>query len=137
MTNATNTPIDRRAAVAALASLPTFALPQPASASPTAMLAAIACHRSAALAFREACRRTDQVAAEQEGREVAEADSVAYDAADAAEALARDEAFATPILTAGDLHILVTWAAEFQDDWPLEVGPRLLNALRVSALLTS
>jgi hypothetical protein len=99
--NARTMPIDRRAALAALASGAALALPAPAQAcAPSgAILAAIACQRAALGAFQDACARADDVAALDEGRDVSEADLAAHEAADAAEGAAMDAVFALPIRT--------------------------------------
>jgi hypothetical protein len=75
----------------------------PATASPAVAIdpifALIERHRLAWTRFSETCNLTDNVKAEQEGREVTAADELAYETANAAEEASLDELMNTPPVT--------------------------------------
>ena len=85
------------------------ALPAMASAAVATdpIFALIERHRPPGRVWAEACNLTDEVQAEEEGREVTEADELAYDTANAAEQALFDELMDTPpVTTAGAAAIL-------------------------------
>jgi hypothetical protein len=96
--------ISRRALAAGLALAPVAGLPALAGAAQQAdpILAAIERHNEAWRSFEAVCQLTDNVLAEQEGREVTQEDEAAYDVARDIEESLMDDLLATvPTTKAG------------------------------------
>ncbi len=132
---------NRRAALGALAGLPALAL----VTAPAAALAkgfdpihaAIERHKQALAAFTEAIKRTDSVAARNEGREVTEAEEAAEEATSAAEQDALDALLDTEPTTPKGLRALVSYVLRIERDLLSEDTPayRCLEAVLNSPLL--
>jgi len=79
------------------------------------IFAAIDRHKTAWRAFSDACGLTDEVLAEEEGREVTEADEAAHEAAEEAERDAFYEAIGMAPVTAAGMRALLEYAIELED----------------------
>ena len=138
----------RRDALGALASLPALALAAvPAAAfALTAAVdiadpihAAIERHKQALAAFTEAIKRTDGVAARNEGREVTETEEAAEEATSATEQEAVGALLDTQPTTTKGLRALVSYVLEIERDLLSEDTPayRCLEAILNSPLLAA
>jgi hypothetical protein len=107
----------------------------PAVASPAAaidpILALIERHKLAWARFSKTCDPTDEVRAENEGREVSAADELAYDTAKAEEQALLDELMDTPPVTAAGAVAILHYLIKLNDGgWSTDVAPYLSTLLR-------
>jgi len=96
------------------------------------IFAAIERHKTAWRAFSDACGLTDEVLAEEEGREVTEADEAAHNAAEEAERDAFYEAIGMAPVTVAGMRALLEYAIELEDGggevlW-IDLGATLLKS---------
>jgi hypothetical protein len=123
----------RRAALGALASLTALAIPAAAMVAPAdPIFAAIEKHRLALAAFAAASNLTDDVKAEQEGREVTEADWTADDAALKAEGVALEELATTVPLTSAGARAMLEYCASSDAVDFTEYSAKIMRTLRRS-----
>ncbi|MGJ0535561.1 hypothetical protein [Methylocystis sp.] len=106
----------RRAVVAGLAAAPVAGLPAiaseiPADADP--IFAALERHKAAERAFIRTCDLTDEARAEQEGREVTEADEAAWDSAREVEEAALQALIDTAPTSKAGARAAIDWLADY------------------------
>jgi hypothetical protein len=128
---------NRRAVLGAVlvAGAATAAIALPAMASPAVatdpILALIERHKLAWARFSDTCNLTDEVRAKEEGREVTEADELAYDTANAAEKAMMAELMDTPPVTAAGAVAILHYLIKLNDGgWGTDVAPYLSTLLR-------
>jgi hypothetical protein len=103
---------------------------------PDPIFAAIERHREAIAAFESACRRTDNVTAQQQGRRVTRADERAYNAAHRREVKAMSELQSTTPLTVEGARAAMQYLIDF-DAPDSSASGKFLPALMKSALLAA
>jgi len=136
-------PLSRRAALAgALRAVPALAgaaavagVSMASAANPDPIFAAIERHKKAWRVFSDCCDLTDNVAAENEGRIVTEADEAAYEAANDAEYEARDVLFQTPAETVAGVRAFIEHYIEYDAGCMDEVTAAFLESLLESPVL--
>jgi hypothetical protein len=129
----------RRLFLAAGSAAAVFATVKIAAAESVAVdpiFAAVDRHREAWRAFDAACSRTDNVVAEQEGRDVTDADEAAYDAANQSEVEAFDAFITLPPATVPGVRAAMTYFIEFETDLIPHAGERFVAALLKSPVLS-
>ena len=131
--SATALPKSRRAALSLFAAAPAVAILGGAaiasSAGPDPVFSAIERHKEAHRAFEEAIRRTDEVAAEQQGREITQAERDADAAASAAESEALDALLELPPVTAAGMRAVLEHVSSLDDGYYLDaLAPTLLRS---------
>ena len=109
--------------------------PSPWALSATRSSRRFARHREAWRAFDADCIRTDNVVAEQEGREVTEADEAAWSAANQFEEDAFDALVTLPPVTVAGMRAAIEYFAEFESDCIPGSTEKFLSALLKSPLL--
>ncbi len=118
----------RRAMLAGLAAAPVAAIDDP-------IFAAIDRHKDAWRSFLPACNLTDEVLAEQQGREVTEADEAVYEAAGDAEIEALEALIETPPTTKAGARAAIEWLLEYNRGCaPRDVGRFAVTLLRSPVL---
>ena len=133
---ATGLPNSRRAVLGAIlagsAATAAAALPAMASAAVATdpIFALIERHKLAWARFGETCNLTDEVQAEEEGREVTEADELAYDTANAAEQALFDELMDTPPVTTAGAAAILRYLIRLDDGGTDGVASYLSTLLR-------
>jgi hypothetical protein len=136
--NAQATPIDRRLFLAAGSAAAVFAalrIAPAAEADP--VLAAIECHKIAADRHEAACGLTDEVAAEQAGREITIANEAEYSAATDAEAAALFAMLSAPPRTAAGARAQIEYVLSFGFGLTEEALLTFLEALLRSQLMAA
>jgi hypothetical protein len=99
------------------------------------IFAAIERHKEAWRAFDTACSRTDNVVAEEEGREVTEADEAAWSASNAFEEEVFEALVTLPPETVAGMRAVIEYFVDFELDI-IQGGPaKFLSALLQSPLL--
>jgi hypothetical protein len=121
------------ASASALAVTPVAAIAAGLEVDP--IFAAIKRHNAAWKAFGDTCSRTDNVVAENEGREVTEADEAAWSAANEAEEDAFEALITLPPVTMPGLRAAVHYFIEFETACVPGATDRFLTALLASPLL--
>jgi hypothetical protein len=138
--SATALPKSRRAALGLFASASAVAI-LPAAARAASLeidpiFAAIKRHHAAWRAFDVACSRTDSVLAEQEGREITEADEAADAAANSAEQRAFEALLTLPPVTVPGVRAAINYFTEFETDLIPGATDTFLTALLASPVLS-
>lgn len=107
----------RRAVVAGLAAAPVAGLPALATVSSSAVadpiFAAIDRHKAAHQALNRICSLTDEILAEEEGREVTDADWVLHDAASDAEIEALETLIETAPTSKAGARAAIEWLVRY------------------------
>jgi hypothetical protein len=139
--SATASPKSRRAALGLFASASAFAVTPVAAARAASLevdpiFAAIKRHNAAWKAFGDTCSRTDNVVAENEGREVTEADEAAWSAANEAEENAFEALITLPPVTLPGFRAAVHYFIEFETECIPGATDKFLSALLASPLLS-
>jgi hypothetical protein len=99
------------------------------------IFAAIKRHNEAWRAFGDACPRIDDIVAENEGREVTEADEEAYEAANDAEEEAFEALITLPPVTIAGMRAAMRYFIEFETDGIQGAPDRFLTAMLASPVL--
>jgi hypothetical protein len=129
----------RRSALALLGGAVALAvaLPVKSCEPPEPIFAAIALHREAARAFDAVIGLSDEVAAQNQGREVTEADEAAYVAAHEAEAEARAALVSTAPQTLAGMRAAIEYLAHVERGCVPESSGAFLTTLLKSPLLAA
>jgi hypothetical protein len=138
-------PMNRRAAFGAfasfgaLAAVPAIArVPIPANASPDdPIFAAIERHRAAFALYADLCARTDEAAAEQEGREITQVQREAFATAGVDETESRDALIATAPTTIAGLRTAIDHLVKFDSGCLPDTSGYFLATLLKSPLLAA
>lgn len=129
----------RRAALGALAHLPALAiLPAAAAIAPVdPIFAAIERHRAAFALYADLCARTDEAAAEQEGREITQVEREAFATAGVDETESRDALIATAPTTIAGLRTAIDHLVKFDSGCLPDTSGYFLATLLKSPLLAA